>query len=183
MKELELRRHAERERGADALSPRGRVQAEDLGRSLPASYDMVFVSPAKRAAETVAWMLRGSGHELPAHAVVPGLGSDREDEWRSTGAAVPSGRVDALMEVEPRLVAEEAERMAEVIRSMFEEIPELGRGLAVGHTPLIEVGVYGLAGLVIEPLAECEGVHISLVESGDYRIQELRVPSPGSPGG
>ena len=50
MKQLELRRHAKRDPSSDRLSPQGRAQAEDVGRTSPAGYDAVFVSPAERAA-------------------------------------------------------------------------------------------------------------------------------------
>ena len=65
MKTLEIRRHARRDPDEDALSPEGRVQAEDVGRTLTGGYDLVFVSPAKRAAETAAWFLRAAGQQLP----------------------------------------------------------------------------------------------------------------------
>src|SRR4029079_19090632 len=68
---LELRRHAPRDAMRDALSERGRALAEDVGRARGLRYDVVFVSPAERAAETAAWMLRGAGQQLPPdHAVI-----------------------------------------------------------------------------------------------------------------
>ena len=76
MREIELRRHAKRQSGVDALSEEGRAQAEDVGRTLATDYASIFVSPARRAAETVAWFLRASGQQLPGHAVVPELGWD-----------------------------------------------------------------------------------------------------------
>ncbi|HYT29552.1 MAG TPA: histidine phosphatase family protein [Actinomycetota bacterium] len=180
MKEIELRRHAQREKDADALSAEGRALAESLGRTLTGTYDMVFVSPAKRAAETVAWLLRGSGRPLGPHAVVEGLASDREDEWRSAGKAAGSARMDALMAESPKLVAEETARLAGIIDGMLAEVPEGGMALAVGHSPLIESAVYGLTGVIIEPLAELEGVHLTLDEAGQFRMQELRLPPTGS---
>ena len=74
MERLELRRHAPREPDADALSARGRALAESVGREHGPGYDALFVSPAGRAAETAAWILRGAGQQLPAHEVIPGLG-------------------------------------------------------------------------------------------------------------
>jgi broad specificity phosphatase PhoE len=176
MRTLELRRHADRAKGEDALSPEGRIQAEDLGRSLTAHYDIFFVSPARRAAETMAWILRGSRHQLGSHAVVPGLGSELEDRWRSAATDARSGRVDAIMAVDPRLVDDESARLATVVRDLFGRIPDGGSAMAVGHTPLIEAAVYGLLGLVIDPLAPCEGVLLTLDDGGDFRVQELRLP-------
>lgn len=163
-----------RDPASDALSPEGRTQAQDVGRSLPADYSVMFVSPARRAAETVAWFLRGSGQALPQHTVSPGLGSEREDRWRAAGKAAGSSRLDAIQAQDTDLVEEESARLAGVMVELLDSIPEGSRGLAVGHSPLIEAAIYGLLGMVIEPLSECEGV--ALTSHGDgYRIQELRL--------
>jgi broad specificity phosphatase PhoE len=175
MRSIELRRHAERARDADSLSPEGRVQAEDVGRTLSRRYSRIFVSPAGRAAETVAWFLRASGQALPSHEVVPGLLSDLEDRWRAASSAARSGRLDVMMSRDPSLVAGESERLAEVVRGLFERVPEGTVALAVGHTPLIEASVYGLTTVVIEPLRTCEGVLLTLDEAGDFRMEELRL--------
>jgi broad specificity phosphatase PhoE len=172
MKALKLMRHAARAKDADALSPEGRVQAEEAGRVLPTDYAMVFVSPAKRAAETVAWLLRGSGRRLPSHAVVRGLASDEEDRWRAAAKAAGSPRLDTVMATDPELVMREAQRLADVAEGLFARIPEGGAALAVGHSPLIEAAVYGLTGVIIEPVAECEGPTIIREEDGEYRIGE-----------
>lgn len=79
MKQLDLRRHAQREPDDDRLSAEGIARAEQVGRSLPADYAIVFISPKRRAAETVAWMLRGSGQRLPEHEIVDGLAGPVEE--------------------------------------------------------------------------------------------------------
>jgi broad specificity phosphatase PhoE len=175
MRSIELRRHADRAKDADALSPEGRVQAEDVGRTLPADYAFVFVSPAKRAAETVAWFLRGSTQALPPHAVVPGLGSDVEDRWRAASKTAGTARLDGLLGEDPALVNEESKRLAGVVSGLFERAPPGERALAVGHSPLIEAAVYGLMNMVIEPLGTCEGVLLTLDEAGELRLEELRL--------
>jgi broad specificity phosphatase PhoE len=171
---IELRRHAEREKDADALTPQGRSHAEDVGRTLPTDYAVVFVSPAKRAAETAAWFLRASGQQLPEHAVVAGLVSEQEDRWRSAGKAAGSSRVDAIAAVDPELVELERERLKALVESLFDRVPEDRTALAVGHSPLIEAAVYGLTGVVVEPLAECEGVAVTRHGPDEYRLTELR---------
>ena len=131
---------------------------------------------------TVAWLLRGSGHRLGAHAVVPGLASEREDEWRAAASSSGSSRVDAVMADNPKLVAEETARLVDVVRQMLEDTPEGTVALAVGHTPLIEAAVYGLTAVIVEPLAELEGVHLTLGDAGEFRMQELRSPPATGPG-
>jgi broad specificity phosphatase PhoE len=176
MKILELRRHAAREKEADALTPEGRVQAEDLGRSLRVAYDVLFVSPAQRAAETAAWILRGAGKQLPDHAVVKGLISEEENRWRAAGKAAGSSRLDVIADQDPDLVAAQSKKLADAIVSLFDRVAEGGRALVIGHTPLLEAAVYGLTGTVVEPLGECEGIALTQQDDGDYRIEELRLP-------
>ena len=114
--------------------------AERVGRDLPGGYGAIFCSPAKRAAETVAWFLRGLGQQLPhVHAVVDGLGAGGDDE---------AG--------------------ARTVRELLTQVPEDGRGLAVGHTPLIENAVAALTGQTIAPLRECEGV---VLEEDDGQVR------------
>jgi len=152
MRTLEVRRHAKRDPAADRLSVAGRAQAEDVGRALAATYDVVFVSPAQRAAETVAWMLRGVGAQLPPHAVVPGLAAQDND-----GSPLA---------------------MAGVLSALLDAVPEDGRGLAVSHTPLIERGVLGLVAREVAPLGECEGIVLTREgEEASPQVQEIRLRS------
>jgi phosphohistidine phosphatase SixA len=151
MRQIELRRHAYRDPAADRLSAAGRTLAEDVGRAQAGvAYVAVYVSPAERAAETAAWMLRGAGSQLPDHAVVPGLG----------GRDVTGGSPEA---------------MAAGIRSLFDQMPEDGRALAISHTPLVERTAFGLAGLEVAPMRECEGLLITRHDDGRIEVDELRL--------
>jgi phosphohistidine phosphatase SixA len=156
VKRLELRRHAPRDPTADRLSPEGRALAEDVGRSSDRTYDLVFVSPAQRAAETAAWFLRGAGQQLPDHAVIPGLAG------RDASGGSPEG-------------------MAAGVVALLDQIPDGGVGLAISHTPLVERAAFGLAGIIVEPLSECEGVLITQRDDGSLELEELRLdpPAPG----
>jgi broad specificity phosphatase PhoE len=166
---LELRRHGPREPDTDALSEQGRTLALHVGKDLPGGYAAVFTSPARRSAETVAWFLRGLGQPLPPdHGVAEGLGSPFEDRWRAAAKASGTGRIDAVRDQDHELVEEESARLAEAVRALLAEVPEGGRGLAVGHSPLIEAAAFGLTGEMIEPLAECEGI---LLEEEDGRVR------------
>jgi phosphohistidine phosphatase SixA len=150
VRSLELRRHARRDPDADRLSAEGRLQAEDVGRTLAGGYAKVYVAPAERAAETVAWFLRGLGEPLPEHGVVPGL------------AGKEPGSPDAA-------------GMADTVRGLLADVPEGARALAVGHTPLIERAAEGLTGERVEPLRECEGILVT-EEDGALKVRELRLP-------
>ncbi len=152
MRTLEVRRHAEREPAADRLSAAGRARAEDVGRGLDVAFDVVFVSPAQRAAETVAWMLRGVGAHLPPHAVIPGLAARDND-----GSPLA---------------------MAGVLSALLDAVPKGGRALAISHTPLIERAVLGLTARELEPLAECEGVVLTKTDDdAPVEVDEIRLES------
>lgn len=150
MDRLELRRHAPRDPDADALSARGRALAESVGRKHGPGYDAVFVSPATRAAETAAWILRGAGQQLPAHEVIPGLGGHD-----ATGGS-PEG-------------------MAAGVRALLDRIPDGGLGLAVSHTPLVERAAFGLTGVEVAPMRECEGLLITRDDDGAITVEEIRL--------
>jgi phosphohistidine phosphatase SixA len=155
MRRLELRRHAKRDPKEDRLSPEGRAQAEDVGRAAGVGYDAVFVSPAERAAETAAWILRGAGQQLPEHGVIPGL-AGKDDSGGS-----PEG-------------------MADGIRTLLRSVPDRGVGLAIGHTPFVERAVLGLAGREPAPFAECEGIRVTLHDDGRVDVEEIRLSPPGA---
>ena len=151
MRQLEVRRHAKRDPLADALSAEGRVQAQAVGAAHATDYAAVFVSPAQRAAETVAWFLRGGGRQLPPdHEVVPGLAG------QGAGGGSP-------------------EDMASGLRALLDRVPDGARGLAVSHTPLVERGAFGLTGREIEPLRECEGILLTVDDHGALTLEELRL--------
>ena len=152
MRLLELRRHAKRDPDADALSAMGRAQAEDVGRAAGHRYDAVFVSPAERAAETAAWILRGAGQQLPDHAVILGLAGRDE-----TGGS-PEG-------------------MAAGVRALLQEVPDGGRALAISHTPFVERAMFGLTGREPKPFSECEGILVTLGDQGRLEVEELRLSS------
>lgn len=150
VRQLELRRHARRDPEADRLSVAGRAQAEDVGRAATTTYDVVFVSPSQRAAETAAWFLRGAGQQLPDHEVVPGLGG------RDASGGSPTG-------------------MAAGVLALLDRVPDGGRGLGISHTPLVEHAALGLTGGEIDPLRECEGILVTLADDGAIDVEELRL--------
>jgi broad specificity phosphatase PhoE len=169
---LELRRHAPRDPEGDRLSSDGEILAERVGMHLAGPYHAVFTSPARRAAETAAWFLRGLGQPIPtAHGVAEGLASEVEDRWRAAAKAAGSSRIDAIQRTDPELVEKESAVLSGTVRQLMEGLPEGGRGLAVGHSPLIEAAVYGISGAVVEPLKECEGV-LLVADVGEIRLGE-----------
>jgi phosphohistidine phosphatase SixA len=155
MRRLELRRHAKRDPEADRLSPEGRAQAEDVGRVNGVRYEVVFVSPAERAGETAAWILRGAGHQLPEHAVIPGLAG------KDASGGSPEG-------------------MAAGVRALLDRVPDGGNGLAISHTPFVERAMQGLTGDEPAPFAECEGIAVTLDDAGRVKVEEVRLITPSA---
>lgn len=154
MERLELLRHAPRDPDGDRLSAAGRALAESVGRSRTGvEYAAVFVSPAERAAETAAWFLRGVGQQLPEHGVVPGLAG------QDASGGSPEG-------------------LAAGVRALLDQIPEGGRGLAISHTPMVERAAFGLTGLEVAPMRECEGLLITRADDGSIAVEELRLGEP-----
>ena len=154
VKTIELLRHARRDPSADRLSPAGRAEAEDAGRTSPRTYDVVFVSPAQRAAETAAWFLRGAGAALADHAVVKGLGG------QDASGGSPEG-------------------MAAGLRALLDQMDDGWTGLAVSHTPLVERAAFGLTGREVEPMGELEGILVVQAPGGELEVTELRRTPPG----
>jgi hypothetical protein len=113
---------------------------------------------------------------MPAmHGVAEGLASEVEDRWRSAAKAAGSSRIDAIERVDADLVEKESALLADTIRRLLADLPEGARGLAVGHSPLIEAAVYGLVGTVLDPLRECEGV-LLVEEDREVRLdRDLRL--------
>ena len=150
MRTLELRRHTIRDPREDRLSEEGRAQAESIGRTGGHAYTTVFVSPAQRAAETAAWILRGAGGQLPDHSVIPGLAG------QDASGGSPEG-------------------MAAGIRALMAQIPDGGRALAVSHTPFVERAAFGLTGTQVDGFSPGEGIAVTMHEDGRVTIEELRL--------
>jgi phosphohistidine phosphatase SixA len=145
-----------RDPSADRLSDEGRAQAEDIGRLGGHTYAAVFVSPAARAAETAAWILRGAGGQLPEHSVIGGLAG------QDASGGSPEG-------------------MAEGVRALLAQIPDGGWALAVSHTPFVERAAFGLTGAEVAAFAPGEGIVVTVGDDGTTTVEELRhPPSPGT---
>ncbi|HEX6208535.1 MAG TPA: phosphoglycerate mutase family protein [Actinomycetota bacterium] len=174
MRYLELRRHADNE--GDALTEAGKATAERVGRSMEGPFDGVFTSPAKRAATTAAWFLRGMGQQLPQlHGVTEGLTSPEEKRWREAGERTGTWKVDDIEREDPELLRGELPRLADAILQMFAAIQDGQRALVVGHSPFLEAAVYALTGVVPEPLGKCEGILLAhdgerVTVEGDLRL-------------
>jgi hypothetical protein len=88
--------------------------------------------------------------QLPDHAIVPGLGG------QDASGGSPEG-------------------MAAGVLALLDQLPHDGVGLAISHTPLVERAAFGLTGIEIAPLQECEGILVRRDDEGVVTVEELRL--------
>jgi broad specificity phosphatase PhoE len=168
---VELMRHTAAD--GDVLTGDGIGAALEIGTRLGREYDVVISSGAQRATQTAACVLAGSGQKVPAGVVVdPRFHSDVEDRWRAAYEAAGSGDIESLQKADPDLVEKESQLLASALADIFHRLPEGGRALVVGHSPMQEAAVYGLTGVAVEPLPKGGGVRV-IVESGTYSVEAL----------
>ena len=156
---IELLRHTAND--GDRLTPEGILAALAIGRSLEGDYELAASSGAQRATQTVGCLLAGLGRPVPGGVVVvEALRSTVEDRWRAAYRTAGAGDLESLREADPDLVAQDSNAM----------LGDGERALAVGHSPTNEAAVYGLTGIIIEPLLK--GARVVITEKhGTYSVQ------------
>lgn len=168
---VELRRHTDAD--GDVLTAEGVAAALEIGARLRGGYHVAVSTGAQRATQTLACFLAALGEPVPEGVVVePGLRSQVEDRWRSAYAKAGSGRLEALREADPELVAEDSERLAEALRRVLDRLQDEGSALVVGHSPTHEAAILGLTGETVPPLAKGAGVQVIAGDDG-YRVEPL----------
>ncbi len=171
MKTLDLVRHTDAE--GDVLTRAGVRAAVEMGGRLAGTYDLLVSSGAQRATQTLACILAGMGRRQPSGVTVDvGLRSTREQRWFEV-AGSGARDLEAFRAADPSLVEEEAEALGRSLGSLLESLPPGGRGLAVGHSPMIEVAVWGLTGQAVPPVGKGEGVRIQ-EDEGRYSVEPIR---------
>ena len=78
-----------------------------------------------------------------------GLRSQVEDRWSAAYDKAGGGNLGALHEADAELVAEDSERLGAALRRVLDSLPDNGRALVVGHSPMNEAEVLGLTGEII----------------------------------
>ncbi|MGH2775149.1 MAG: histidine phosphatase family protein [Actinomycetota bacterium] len=170
-KSVELRRHTAAD--GDVLTADGVEAAVRIGRSLAAAYDIVISSGAQRATQTIACLLAGGGSRVEGGVVVDSRWrSDVEDRWKAAYQAAGAGDIESFRRADAELVDRESQLLGEALSELFERLPESGRALVVGHSPMHEVAVYGLTGKSVDPLSKGAGVLVTQ-ERGSYEIHLL----------
>ena len=136
-------------------------------------------SGAQRATQTLACFLAGLGQRLTSGVTVDAaFRSSQEERWFKAAKLTGGGLLETFMEAAPDLVAGEAKTMGAALRRIFDRLPEGGRALVVGHSPMQETATYGLTGIVVEPISKGAGVLV-VQERAAYRVEPLVVESLG----
>lgn len=168
---VELRRHTASD--GDALTPEGIAAAVTIGERLDGAYDLMVSSGAQRATQTLACFLAGLGQRLSCGVSVDAaFRSTQEQRWYDAAKRTGAGSLQAFMDAEPDLIAEEAKTMGDALRRVFDALAEGGRALVVGHSPMQETAIYGLTGTIVAPISKGSGVRV-VAEGGHYRIESL----------
>lgn len=164
MKTIELVRHTAND--GDRLTDEGVDAAIQLGRTLIGPCHLVASSGAQRATQTAACLLAGLGEPVAGGViVVAALRSDVEDRWRAAYQVAGAGDLASLQAADPELVAADSEALAAGLREIFSMLPEGTRALAVGHSPTNEAAIYGLTGVMIDPMGK--GDLVTITADGD----------------
>lgn len=168
-KAVELRRHTAAD--GDVLTPEGIQDALDVGSGLADGYDLAISSGAQRATQTLACFLAGSGLRVARGVTVDArFRSDVEDRWKAAYKEAGAGDIESFRRVDPDLVTEESRLLGQALKDVFDELPEGGRALIVGHSPMQEAAVYGLTGQAVEPIAKGAGVIVT-EQNGSYEVR------------
>lgn len=171
MKTVELRRHADAD--GDFLTPAGVAAALEIGRHLDGDYDLMISSGAQRATQTIACFLAGMGRRQRCGVTVDvGFRSSVEERWFEAARRADGKDLEAFRKVDPDLVEQESRLLGEVLARVFEQLPEQGLALVVGHSPTTEAAVLGLTGELVEPVAKGAGVRV-IVDEGGWRVEKL----------
>jgi broad specificity phosphatase PhoE len=168
-KVVELRRHTDSD--GDVLSEEGIRAAVEIGAELAADYEVIVSTGAQRATQTAACFLAAATARVRRGVVVDGrFRSGVEDRWREAHERGGGGDLDSFRRADPELVEDESRALGEALRALFGSLPPGGRALVVGHSPMQEAAVFGLAGRVIEPLAKGAGVVVEERDDGGYGV-------------
>jgi len=168
---VELRRHTASD--GDVLTADGVRAAVEIGGRLNDHYDMLVSSGAQRATQTLACFLAGLRVRQECGVTVdPRFRSQVEERWFAAARACGGGDLGAFRAVDVELVDDEARRLGEALGGIVDALPDGGRALVVGHSPMHEAAVLGLVGEVVAPIAKGAGVLV--IADGVNRVEMLR---------
>jgi broad specificity phosphatase PhoE len=172
-KYVDMRRHTDND--GDRLTDDGIAAAMAIGSKLRGDYDVLVSSGAQRATQTLACLIApGTARASGGVVVDDRFKSENEDRWKEAYERAGSGDIESFKRADPDLVAKESGLFARALQDVFDRLPEGGRAMVVGHSPMQEAAVWGLTGEAVGPLGKGEGVLVVRDDDGSYRVE-----SPG----
>ncbi len=173
MKKVELYRHSIKLGHGDCdLSPEGIEKAMAMGRELlrGKGYTHLYVSPLIRTTETINAFALGAGdfpdvtlQEFPPHVTV----STSQEAMRLwTGVchraeAHGTDMLQAVLEQEAEVGQVVAAEAAKAFVLWLKDLPEEAHALVVGHSPFLELMIYGLFNKQLTQFQPCDGACIT----------------------
>lgn len=182
MKTIECRRHSVKDgTGGYMLGPKGYAFARRVGEHQLRGRDFshFYVSTLWRTHQTLAAFAEGAGDfdlkRAPEFDPFFQIAESEEDAialWHGVCHAAEMAGEDmmaASMRYEKNRVDRIARLVTDAFRAWVAALPEDANVLMVGHSPLLEFVPYGLFGVVLPALRECNGFRI-VEEGGELRL-------------
>jgi broad specificity phosphatase PhoE len=175
MRILEIRRHTQRHVPQPHLSQLGVDLARCAGEGL-GKFDRVITSTIPRAFETALAM----GYAVDEQIQQLGMMSDEV-----TAAIQWNAGFTAWLKAAQHspVVAQYAQAMADVLRSIVRTLPDDGRALVISHGGIVEACVIGCVPVGTHfaddaPCGYCEGVRLTFDDDTVVNFEKLRVEQP-----
>lgn len=169
--------------GDTDLSENGMRLAEEVGRQFlhGQKFNKVFVSSLKRTQDTAIGFMRGAGDfpELSLELFQPGedVGGTEEALGLWSGVcnqAEHAGEdmLQAALHKAPAIAQGIAIQAAASFKKWLTLLPHETKALVVGHSPFLELIVYGLFEKILPQLDYCEGFEITET-NGELRLSQV----------
>lgn len=132
MKYIQVRRHAPKH-AEGHLTGEGKKLAESVKKKLP-SFNIILSSDKPRAIET-AKLLTGINPQIDKRAGTPAFSMDQEKELHNLGEKHTFGIAGVIFENPgyKKMIREQGEKLAELIKETLVKLPENGCALIVSH--------------------------------------------------
>jgi hypothetical protein len=176
---FEFRRHSIKDGACrGTIGPRGFALAREVGRQQlrGRAFTGFFASALWRTHQTLVAFDEGAGDfnlkKTPPHAPIYLDWPEMEDLWRRYHRDTKSDDdlLVAALTYDASLTAKASTAVAEKFTQWARSQAADVNILVVGHSPYMELIPYGLWGLQIPSLKECQGFRIFSTDGGAYRI-------------
>ncbi len=167
--EIEFRRHSIRD-GANPqmIGPLGYKLTRLAGEHqlLGKNFSHFFVSPLYRTHQTLAAFAEGAQDfdlkYAPPVAPLNVVSSDTQILWKTCWEASKNGvdLMGAAFSTHAEIAEKVAVSMTDLFKTWSSEFADNSRILVVGHSPALELMLYGATGIKIPSLSFCEGFRI-----------------------